>query len=127
MPDKMIPCSNKDTGRLTDLEKLWLTRQRLGVNQHDFGGANGVSRWTYAKMERGALPFNALVAGAVSAWAGGLTLKERVVIARRRYGLPVKCLVRLVGVSRVTLLAWEQHHPERLLSFWRNKLFTFGE
>jgi transcriptional regulator with XRE-family HTH domain len=96
-------------------ERLWLWRLDQGLSQRAAARRLKTSRTTLyqAEHDRAALP-RQLRHPATRGW-----LLHR--LARRRSGTSATALARALGVSRVTLNAWERADDPRLRAWWERQ------
>jgi len=106
----------------TVVEDLWLWRRAHGLTQKAAARRLKVGRVSLQAMERGELePPSDRAWTRISDPSRPLMLA----LARRRSGLTVPEVVRLLRASRVSLYSWERNGDARLLAFWSRRGFTF--
>lgn len=114
---------DRDLTRLTRGETLWAWRLQNGLTQARAGKRLGISRHRVSAIETG-LPGGRILATLLRNFTP--TLGTMLALARRRYGLGLLRTAEAIGVSAVTLLAWERRADPRLLTFWARRGFTFA-
>lgn len=114
----------KDLRKRTPGERLWLARKAAGLTQVEAAAREGVGETAYAQAEKdrfaGATPFKSPFPP-VSKPA----LPALLALARRREGLGLDGTAAALGVSKVTLLAWEREGRLCVRSYWACKGFIF--
>lgn len=106
--------------RRTRGEELWLQRHREGLSQAEMADRLRVSRTQLWALETGlATPKKPRRPAPTPSRTDLLRL------ARRRSGLRAQDVADGLGVSRVTLYAWESRADPRLTAFWALRGFTF--
>lgn len=111
---------NYDLRTLTEGEKLWLWRHRLGLTQQLAADHYTVCKRYYVEAELGRRHEKFLTAR-----VGLLNVDEQMALARRRCGRGLLGTATLAGVCHVTLLARERAGDPRLLAFWEGRGFRF--
>jgi hypothetical protein len=117
---------SKDLRKLTQGEKLWLWRR-----SHAWGGGS-----------RGLTQFQAAVCWKMPVkrywecetdrvtWVGGKfscspKVGDLCALARRRSGLTLRKVARLLHISHVTVLAWEKYNEIKLVQGWKRMGWRF--
>lgn len=112
----------------TPAERLFIARVRAAASQSGFAAALGVRRAALARLEAGRTA--ALGAGEAAALGATLvdqvTLGERLLLARRRAGTPVREVCDALGISRPTLYADERRGTARLARYWAERGFVLA-
>lgn len=111
-----------DLTKLTPGEALWLARRRAGRTLGEEAAARGCGRRQLLEAEQGRRAAPRGHGGPVE----GPTLPEALRLARRRWGAALGGLATALGVSRVTVHAWERRGDARLVLFWRRQGMRFG-
>jgi DNA-binding XRE family transcriptional regulator len=100
-------------------ENVWLDRRRRGLTQSAYAAAVGIGRTLLSDIERDSYPpvfnYKPVVP----------TLGDLCALARRRSEVKLSRLERLLGVSKVTILAYERRGDKALAAFWRGRGFRF--
>jgi DNA-binding XRE family transcriptional regulator len=104
---------------LTERERVYLWRRRRGLRQEDLAKRVGIHPDTLGERERG---LDGKIGGRFAAYAAGLKPEpwETAVVMRRRKGLSQTVLAKKLGVTKPTIIAWEQGRWEwtRLAEYW---------
>jgi hypothetical protein len=131
---------NKDLSRLSTAEELWLWRMRQPVinwaNKHRHGSMTrgeaakflGISLERYKNLEAGRrinvaaeeLPSLAFL----RVPRPELSLREQLILARRRSGLYIRQIAEEYGLSHTRMLTHEEIAHRRLIDYWSGKGFT---
>lgn len=113
---------SKNLRKPTDGERLWLLRKVGGLAQDANARRLGFGEKVYAAFEAGAEPVPRRL---LPRRLAPPSLKEKLVLARRRAGDGLAAVARTTGVSRVTLLAMERRGDPGLVAFWEKRGFRF--
>jgi transcriptional regulator with XRE-family HTH domain len=111
----MVDKVNKDLRKWTKGEQLWLWRRAGEYTQEEAARRLKIGERHYWEAE------NDLVSRATVALEGEPGLGDLCALARRRHGLLLRATAQMMGVSHVTLLAWERVGDPRLVNAWKNK------
>jgi len=131
---------NKDLSRLSQAEELWLWRTRQPVPLRPDGARRrnemtmreaakylGLSRERYQHLEQGRrvnISIDELPSLAFLRMPRPeLSLREQLVLARRRSGLYIRQIMAELGLSHQTILARESNASRRLIDYWIGKGF----
>lgn len=101
-------------------ERLWLARRASGESLGTFAARFRIGRNLYHKFEKDEIERRRLHVARPRPAEGDLAA-----LARRRSGLGLAGTARAAGVSRVTVLAWEEACDPRIVNFWRKRGFRF--
>jgi len=127
MTKKKIPIKDfdpKDLRTRTPGERLWLARKGLGLSQVQAAALAGVGETAYGKAEK-------VLFGAPTPFKSPFppiskpSLPVLLALARRRSGLGLDGTAAALGVSKVTLLAWERDGGPGLKVFWERRGYVF--
>lgn len=113
----------KNLKSLSDGEKIWVGRVRVGWTQYEAAVRAKVSHTTFVAFELNRIE----VPGDQRAFPGRITKSEALRLARRRSGWGSDEVARRVGISRQSLRAWELEGDDRLIVFWRRLGYVFGD
>lgn len=110
---------NRNLRKLSNGEQLWLCRKALGQTQVEAAQRSyyGIRCYVLAELDRHD-PITIL-----GHWSHPCA-REKLTLARRRYGRDLRETAHLAGVSHRTLLLWEQAADNRLIRFWERRGFT---
>jgi hypothetical protein len=97
---------------------MW--RRAHGLTQEEAASHFGVHRKKYWKIEAGRLTANPLPP--ILNWAKG----DLCALARLRHGKRFRETASMIGISHVTLSAWEKTGDKRLIKFWKSMGYRFG-
>lgn len=111
----------KDLAERTQAEELWLWRRSKGLKASTAAARFGIGRSAYWRAEAGRRGVAKGPWRPVRDPPAGLLCA----LARRRSGMTAWEVARALGVSRVTLLAWERASDGRLGRFWARKGYAF--
>lgn len=108
---------NKDLTVITAAERLWMCRQDKGLTQAWLADYLGVCLTYYQEAERGQrkVPGMWLTRRVVRDWAPPA---NRWRLARRRSGLVMRQVTRMIGITKVWYLALERSGDQRVAAFW---------
>lgn len=112
---------NKDLRRRTPAEDIWLWRRGSGRTQTEMAALWNCGRTTFWKYESGLLELPPTYRG-----HSRPGIRELLPLARRRAGLTTAALAGRLGISRVTLAAWEREVDSRLVAWWLKRGWTFN-
>lgn len=104
---------DRDLRRPTPAERLWLWRRTTSLTQADAAARLGVPLRRYQRAEAGENSVQ------VPRGAPRPTLGDLCALARRRSRLGLRAAAARLGISHVTLLAWERGSDPRLVEGWR--------
>lgn len=112
---------NKDLRVLSTGERLWLWRRHRGLTILEAAARFEVGKNRLGDLEREARDDWAF--SGVGFEADQVTASDLLRLARRRSGIDLPAISNRLGVSRMTVLAWESTCDSRLVAFWRRRGF----
>lgn len=116
------PIPDRDLGRRTRGEELWLWRRRKGLTQEKTRARFGASEYAMAMAEKADAPtLPPRCRLREPTWG------ELCALARRRHGLGLDETARRHGCSRVTLLSREKRGAAGLVLWWQDMGYKFPE
>lgn len=99
--------------RVSPGERMWLRRKALCLSQREFCRKFGLSRGRLSAMELDRLEIPPRLLEGVD-----VGVRPTLALLRRRSGLTLLGVAGVLGVSGVTVLAWERASDPRLIAWW---------